>query len=304
MSEKAQENRKETLQELVNLRNKVIGDLEAGKKLLSEIEAAIASNFPEEKSAIPVKPVVGIENLGKAGTGIPRLDDLMNGGFPLSSNILLSGPPYSSKMVVANRFIASSLSGGCPTIIVSLDRDLRSLRESLQSVGVNIQSYEQNGMLKFVDAYSRNIQMDSGDRNAAVIENAANMSLFLKTMDSLCNSVVSTSGKYRMVFFSLTAWITQSSDDKNFTKAFQHFSQRRKMEGATTLYLIEDGIFEKSMYENMNYFMDGSLEFRHEGSTEYMRVRGLRNVRSRDWIEVINSGDNLSLGSFELKRIR
>lgn len=305
MTGKTPENREEKLQELINLRNRVVDDIEASRKLLSEIETAIADNFPDElREAVEIKPETDIDSIGKVGSGIARLDDLMIGGFPASSNILLSGPPYSSKLLVANQFIANSLYSGSPTIIVSLDRDIRILRESLETLGVNVQAYEQKGMLKFVDAYSRNIQMESNDNKAAIIENAGNMSLFLKTMDSLCSSMVSTMGRYRMVFFSLTAWITQSSDDKNFTRALQHFSQRRKMEKATTLYLIEDGIFDKSLYENMNYFMDGSLEFRNEGSAEYLRVRGLRNVRSRDWIEVTNNGNNLSLGSFELKRIR
>lgn len=76
------------------------------------------------------------------------------------------------------------------------------------------------------------------------------------------------------------------------------------MEGATTLFLIEDGIFQRNLYENMNYFMDCSIEFGNEASAEYMRVRGMKAVRSRGLIEIMNNGDGISLGSFELKRIR
>lgn len=293
------------LQELMELRSRVLGELETNRKLLSEIEATIAQNFPEQ-SGIQTSGFPGAADsvIERVGSGIPRLDDLMNGGYPIGSNILLSGPPYSSKVMVANRYIVHSLLTGYPVVVVSLDKDLRTLHDSLEALGLDVVAFEKKGLLKYVDAYSRNIQMDSTDKNAAMIDNAGNLSLFLKTMDSLCSNLVAASGKYRLVFFSLTAWITQSADSKNFTKALQHFSQRRKMEDATTLYLIEDGIFEKSLYENMNYFMDGSIEFRSEGSTEYMRVRGLRDVRSRDWIEILNSGSNVSLGSFELKRIR
>lgn len=306
MTEENPSNPDNRLQDLINLRSRVIEDLEKNRKLLAEIEATIASSNPDivTRTVSSQGRTLDASNIGNVSTGIPRLDDLLSGGFSQSSNVLLTGPPYSSKFMVADNFIASSLISGYPVIVVSLDRDISSLREDLSGMGLSIESYEKTGLLKFVDAYSRNIQMESDNRNATVIDNAGNVSLFLKTMDTICNSVVSGFGRYSMVFFSLTGWITQSSDDKNFPKAFQHFSQRRKLEGATTLYLIEDGIFQRSLYENLNYFMDGAIEFRSEASTEYLRVRGLKHVRSRDWIEIANNGDGISLGSFELKRIK
>lgn len=299
MTEETQSSR-DNLEELMALKNRIMEDLEKNRRLLAEVEESIRRLFPNEGSAGGGRNGAGSP---RVPTGMPRLDALLEGGFPDSSNILLSGPPYSSKFEVADHFIISSLEAGFPVIVVSLDRDLKNMREEISSFGISLGRFEEEGMLKFIDAYSRNIQMESDLKGATTIDNAGNTSNFLKTMDSICASVSSRHGKYRMVFFSLTGWITQTADERNFPKAFQHFSQRRKLEGATTLFLIEDGIFQKSLYENLNYFMDGAIEFRHEASSEYLRVRGLKNTRSRDWVEVINSGDGITLGSFELRRI-
>lgn len=293
------------LQQLIALRNRVMEDIEKSRTLLTEIEEAIAGNNPVVlHSQGTAKKTASADDLYSATTGIPRLDELLGGGFGKASNILLIGPPYSSKFTVADSFIAASLRSGYPVIVVSLDRDIRDLRNDLSGLCGPLEHYEQNGLLKFVDAYSRSIQMETEGTSATIIDNAGNVSNFLRTMDTICESVRDRFGQYRMVLFSLTGWITQVSDEKNFTKAFQHFSQRRKLEGATTLFLIEDGIFQGSLYENMNYFMDGAVEFRNEVSTEYLRIRGLKNVRSRDWVEIVHSGNGLSLGSFELKRIK
>lgn len=305
MSEEKEKKKASKLQDLINLRSKVLEDLDNNRKLLSEIEAEISRANP-----------VLVTNQGKqdfkktdfhydlVSSGIQRLDDLLGGGLAESSNVMLSGPPYSSKYDVANSFIVKSLSDGYPVIVVSLDRDVEAIRYDISSMGAPVESYEERGFLKLLDAYSKNIQMDVSNKSATIIDNSSNFSIFLKAMDNICAKFVSEFGRYRMVFFSLTGWITQSGDEKNFPKALQHFSQRRKLEGSTTLYLIEDGIFEKNLYENMNYFMDGSIEFRTESSSEYIRVRGMKRVRSRDWIELMYDGNGITLGSFELKRIK
>lgn len=305
MSEDNPQKNDKKLKELINLRSKTLEDLENNRKLLSEIESEISKFNPVLVTHKPFRQHDGLNGINSViSTGIPRLDDLLGGGLPEASNIMLSGPPYSSKYTIANQFIVNSLSSGYPVIVLSLDRDVRSIRQDISSLGVPVETYEEKGLLKLIDAYSKNIQMENSTSKATVIDNSTNFSIFLKTLDNLCGQFTSEFGKYRMVFYSLTGWITQSGDEKNFPKALQHFSQRRKLEGSTTLYLIEDGIFERNLYENMNYFMDGSVEFRSESSTEYLRVRGLKNIRSRDWIEMLNDDGNISLGSFELKRIK
>lgn len=299
MTEPAQESPDGKLQELMEQKRKLLEELEETRGLLEKVESSI-------RELSPPSPVPGQEMEGnsRVATGFNRLDELLHGGYPRSSNILLSGPPYSSKFSVADKFIVSSLKESYPVVVVSLDQPIADIKADLTSMGISPDSFEETGLLKFVDAYSKSVQMDNNDRNAVILENVGIISNFLKSMDQICSTVLSKSGKYRMVFFSLTAWITQSSEDKNFPKALQHFSQRRKMEGSTTLYLIEDGIFQRSLYENMNYFMDGSIEFRSEASVEYLRVRGLKDVQSRDWIEIVHNKSELTLGSFELKRIR
>lgn len=299
MTEFPQESSEPKLQELMEQKRRLQEELAETRSLLEKVETSIRELT---QSTLQGDPDGNGNSL--VSSGFTRLDDLLHGGYPRASNILLSGPPYSSKFNVTHRFIVSSLQESHPVIVVSLDQPISDIKADLAAMGISPDEFEESGHLKFVDAYSKSIQMESNDKNAVVLDNVAVISNFLKAMDQICSTVLTKMGKYRMVFFSLTAWITQSSEDKMFTKALQHFSQRRKMEGSTTLYLIEDGIFQRSLYESMNYFMDGSIEFRSESSVEYLRVRGLKDVQSRDWIEVVRSNNSLTLGSFELKRIR
>ena len=87
----------ESLQNLVTLRNQLKDQLGKTFDLLKEVEGAISTvNRQEivEGSADPGKENAGTKLAGKVSTGTKKLDDLLTGGFPEPSNILLNGPPY------------------------------------------------------------------------------------------------------------------------------------------------------------------------------------------------------------------
>ncbi|HLH86467.1 MAG TPA: hypothetical protein VKU79_06365, partial [Thermoplasmataceae archaeon] len=61
---------------------------------------------------------------------------------------------------------------------------------------------------------------------------------------------------------------------------------------------------EESVYEEINYFMDGVIELNNQENTEYLRVRGIRDVRTREWVDIRPAGNTIDLGSFNIKRIK
>lgn len=287
-------------EELLNLRTRLLEQIEQSSRLLAEVERSLhvtsapISVKPEAYSAAAVG--------GRAATGIPKLDDLLRGGYPAPSNVVLNGPPFSSKEMFASQFIAESIAEDYPIIVLALDREPSSITATLGDTAM-VDQWQKSGKLTVIDAYSRFVQVEPMDASAIVIDGSSNISNFMKSIDSVCSRIISQAGKYRMVVYSLTGLMTQT-DEKTFIRSVQHISQRRKAEGSVSLYLLEDGIFERKIYENVNYFMDISLEFRTETAVEYLRVRGLPSARTREWVEIIRNERNVDLGSFDLKRVR
>lgn len=288
-------------EDLLHLRAKLLEQIEQSTRLLAEVDRSLqATSVPARKQRpdYPAAPAVS----GRAATGISKLDDLLRGGYPVPSNIVLNGPPFSSKEIFASQFITESIAENYPIIVLTLDREPSSIMSAIGDSAM-IDQWQKSGILTVIDAYSRFVQVEPMDASAIVIEGSSNISNFMKSIDSVCSRIIAQAGKYRMVVYSLTGLMTQT-EEKTFIRSLQHISQRRKAEGSVSLYLLEDGIFERKIYENVNYFMDISLEFRTEATTEYLRVRGLPSARTREWVEVIRNEGSVDLGSFDLKRVR
>lgn len=276
------------------LERKRLESLMAAMNIGSEVNAPI----PQHQDIS--LPATGIP--GKISSGISKLDDLLNGGIDIPSNIVLKGPPFSGKEVLARNFIARSLSENIPVIAVSLDRDVGKIKSDVMKILGGTVDPEENGLLKFIDAYSKTVQLQSPSKHAVVSDGVANYSLFIKTLDAAAADMIESHGNYRFIFFTLTGMISQI-DPKFFIKTLQHITQKRRSEHVVSIYLMDQGIFDESVYESANYVMDGEIEFRVDFSKNYLRVRGMGNVKSRDWIEIMFHGNSFDLGSFDLKRV-
>ena len=79
---------------------------------------------------------------------------------------------------------------------------------------------------------------------------------------------------YRLLFSSLTTYVTLL-EDRTFIRFTQQFSQKRKSENAVSLFLLEEGLFEKRVYEAISYLMDGAVEFRMGSTRNFLSVMGL-----------------------------
>ncbi len=271
------------------------------------LETLITALNMEGKVSDPLPPshdlsLSGTEIPGKISSGISKLDDLLNGGIDVPSNIVLKGPPFSGKEVLARNFIAGSLRENIPVLAVSLDRDVGKIKSDVMKILGETTDPEETGLLKFIDAYSKTVQIQSPSKHAIVSDGVSNYSLFIKTLDAASADMIERHGSYRFIFFTLTGMISQI-DPKVFIKTLQHITQKRRSENAVSVYLMDHGVFDENVYESANYVMDGEIEFRVDFSKNYLRVRGMGNVKSRDWIEIMFHGNSFDLGSFDLKRV-
>ena len=105
--------------------------------------------------------------------------------------------------------MARSIAENKPVIAVSLDRDIGKIKSDVMKILGNIKDPEESGLLKFIDAYSRTVQLQSPSKHAIVSDGIANYSLFIKTLDSAAAGILETMGSYSFVFFSLTGMISQ-----------------------------------------------------------------------------------------------
>lgn len=235
----------------------------------------------------------------KISTGNGKLDALLYGGIEKASNIVLRGPPFSGKSVIAYNFLSQSLIDGIPSVILTADKDIGQMKKMISS---DADSAEEKGLLRFIDAYSRSIQSNVGSQRAIQVD-PYNLSALIKTVDSVTSEVSKEHGGYRFLLTSLTTFITQQ-EERIFLRFLQQISQKRKTENAVTFYILEDGLFDERMYEAVSYLMDGAIHLRKTFTSNFLRVEGFGKARSREWIEMYPKDSTFDLGSFTLERVR
>lgn len=86
----------------------------------------------------------------RTNTGINGLDDLLNGGFPSGSIILVSGTPGSGKTIVCFQYIEAGIKNGENCLYLTSDEPVPNLLNDARKLGFDFQSAIDNEQLNFM----------------------------------------------------------------------------------------------------------------------------------------------------------
>lgn len=90
-------------------------------------------------------------------TGIPGMDEVLNGGIPKRNVVLLSGGPGTGKSIFGQQFLYSGLLSEEPGVLVVLEEHPVQVRISMSQFGWNVRPYEERGLFAVVDAFTAGI---------------------------------------------------------------------------------------------------------------------------------------------------
>ena len=239
----------------------------------------------------------------KVKTGIPRLDDLLFGGIPFSSNVSVYGPAYVGKEVVVSLFMADGLKKGLPVLWVLTDKGPADIREDMTFVLPDYEEREKLGLVKYIDAYTKSMGGEANDPNTTYIDDPTDHNAILKATDALASEWRKKDQTYRLAFRSVSTLIAYLDPTTTF-KFLQPFVGRRKRDHAVALYVIETGMHEEQEIQMLGSLMDGSVEFKVEQLKSFLSIKGICDVQSRSWIRYTYTKSAVSIGSFSLDHIK
>jgi circadian clock protein KaiC len=84
----------------------------------------------------------------RVSTGIPRLDNMLDGGYYRGSSVLVSGAPGVAKTTLAASFARATCAQGERMLFVSFDEAATQLVRNLQSVGIDLAPFVSAGLLR------------------------------------------------------------------------------------------------------------------------------------------------------------
>ncbi|MEM2905888.1 MAG: ATPase domain-containing protein [Candidatus Bathyarchaeia archaeon] len=88
--------------------------------------------------------------------GVSIVDDLIEGGVPSTSTVLVLGDPGSGKSILCQQILASGLKAGGCGIYAAFDDTPEDARAVMEAFGHDVRGYEEEGRLIFIGGSSTN----------------------------------------------------------------------------------------------------------------------------------------------------
>jgi len=242
-------------------------------------------------------------NVAKVKTGNSRLDDLLLGGIPFGSNVLIHGPPFIGKEIMIAQFVAEGLKKGVPCIWVITDKTPKDIREEMVPILSGYEEYEHRGLVKYIDSYSKSMGEAADDPYAIFISEPTDHDGIMEATDKVAKEFKEKHKYYRLAFRSVSTLVAYS--DPNIAFRFLNpFCGRRKREGAVSMYVIEKGMHGEQEIQMLGSIMDGMVDFKLDQLKSNFSIQGISDVQSRSYIRYTVGKHGLSIGSFSLDHIR
>lgn len=244
------------------------------------------------------------EDLTRIRTGVRRFDDLTYGGFQPNSNYILFGPAYSGRRTFTNLFIAEGLKKGIPAIYVITQSTPNEVKDSLRTVIPKVDAYEDKGLIRFIDIYSKSMGIEEEYPNTIYIDKPTNLDAIESAIGEIQEDFKGKYKYHKMVFFSVSTLLTYIEPLSIF-RFFQVLNAKNKRNNCVSIYAVDTGMHKQSDIQTLKHTMNGFIEFKLDDLKYYLRVEGGGDVMSRAWIEYSFTDKTLDLrGSFSLDHIR
>ncbi|HBF40120.1 MAG TPA: circadian clock protein KaiC [Firmicutes bacterium] len=96
----------------------------------------------------------------RISTGIPQLDEMMDGGIPEASTTLLSGAAGTGKTIIATYFVYAGLQAGEPVVFVSFEEEPQQILRTAATLGADLKPYMVAGLLQFMHVSPMELDVD------------------------------------------------------------------------------------------------------------------------------------------------
>ncbi len=297
---------KKRIEELRNEVQKKEEDLRAKERFLNTKAEEIRmreSGLIEDEIKAREKDRVLEATQAKVKTGNTRLDDLLLGGIPFGSNIMVHGPPFVGKEIMVNSFVAEGLKKGIPALWVITDKTPKDIREEMKFVLSGYDEYERKGLVRYIDAFSRSMGDDSKDEYTVYIDEPTDHEKISEAVETITKSFRESHEYYRMAFRSISTLIAYSDPNTAF-RFLSPLCGKRKRDKAVSMFTVEKGMHGEQEIQMLGSIMDGMIDFKVDQLKTFFSVQGISEVQSRAYIRYTASKHALQIGSFALDHIR
>ena len=257
-----------------------------------------------EAKAMAAQVAPGTPGSRRLPTGVKRLDQLLGGGIPSGAAVLVYGPPFLGKEVLARRFFQTNVEAGVPGVLVLTNAATADVRAELGAGRPAYQQAEANHLARFVDTYSRAIGADDSYHDAEFLDGALDLNGITLAVNKVQATLIADHDAHAFVLDSISTLVAYTNPGTAF-RFLQTLIGRTRRIGATGLFLMDQGMHADADVQMFKHLMTGVIEVRDAGGKPQMRVEGLGAPVGVGWVDYKFDTTQFDIvGTFAAGRIR
>lgn len=134
----------------------------------------------------------------RLSTGIPRFDELLNGGIPEGDSMLLAGPSGAGKTLIGTHFIAEGLAQGEPGIVAIFEEAPAMYVRRAARCGFDFGTAQKNGTLEII--YLRPLDLSVDETVHEIVSAVRRIGAKRLVIDSLAGFEMALAPSFRADF--------------------------------------------------------------------------------------------------------
>ena len=211
-------------------------------------------------------------------SGVKGLDDLLKGGVPERSVVLVTGPPGSGKSTLGLEMVGNILQRGGGAVYACTSDTPEGVVNRMRLHGFPA---EDNKRLKIIDCFSWRYGRQS--------ENAIRSLTDLNGLSLMVKSSLSELEGLReavLVIDSLSDFLMYAEKNSVY-KVLQIISgEVKKKKGRIGLVMLEEGMHEPDVTNTVSYIADGVIQMRTDGTKRLLRILKMTETsHTLEWVE-------------------
>ena len=225
-------------------------------------------------------------------TRISVLDELIGGGLPKPLTLGILGDSGSGKSVFCYQLTWNLLQQGFYVLYYATDESVDEVKDNMSAFSWDVTPYEEKGMLKFVDVFSKGMEtIVRGKPEEVTIspDQVTKISFDFRWMVSEGKNFYlrAVAGKDLLVIYdSLTTLFLSVEDPRKALQFVQHLKYASRVCKAIGVATLQLGVHDKEIENACRHYADGIIEMRcrEEGGYLYRYLR-IDKMRATTFLE-------------------
>jgi KaiC/GvpD/RAD55 family RecA-like ATPase len=246
-----------------------------------ELPKVIEEAQPQELKAPETAPEKGPQPK-IVPTHIAGLDDLLGGGIPNNSLILIIGSIGSGYTTFINQLLHNNLNDGGKAAYYATETSSLDVEQEMQSFGWSLRRFTQNGSCAFINVLTPDLQKLAELAPGSFSQLRVNLS---GSLNALKTDLLGKLKESRWTILDLNH-VLQSYDLKEVIGLMLYWRAAVQVYGGVNVAVVPSGIHDERVENALKNVVDGVFVFRlREGPVEYggdlivQKLRGMRTAK-------------------------